>query len=670
MSKRGKVPIGRIRNIGIMAHIDAGKTTTTERILFYTGKTHKMGEVHTGNTEMDSDIQEQTRGITIFSAATTVEWKEHTINIIDTPGHVDFTAEVERSLRVLDGAVAVFCAKGGVEPQSETVWRQADKYSVPRIAFVNKMDMVGADFYGCLNDMKEQLGANPIPLQMPIGQGSEFEGVIDLFKFKAYYWDESGLNMREENIPDEYLFEAETQREELLEWAELYEDAGGLRGAALDGEITLVLCGSAYKNKGVQLLLDAIVDYLPSPKDIDSVTGVDRSGEETVRRLIEDEDFSALVFKITTDKFFGNLSYVRVYSGSLMAGSITYNSTKEKKARINRLMRVHANKREDIDIAFAGDIVAVSGLKDVTTGDTLSSKNRAVILESISFAEPVIQIAIEPENLAGQEKLGVALGKLSNEDPTFKTWTDGETGQTIIAGMGELHLEVLVNRIRDEFGVKTQVGKPRVSYRETITSSAEAEGKYIKQTGGKGHHGHAVIRIEPLEAGEGFEFVSKIVGGAIPKEFIKPVEQGVMSAMQAGIIADYPVVDIRVTLLDGTFHNVDSSEIDFKVAGANAFKTAMARAKPILLEPIMSVEITCPEEYIGTVIGDVNSRRGTIEGIDSKGVTQIVKSKIPLAEMFNYVGTLRSKTSGRGAYSMEVSHYSEVPKSITEEIAK
>jgi elongation factor G len=670
MSKRGKVPIFRIRNIGIMAHIDAGKTTTTERILFYTGKTHKMGEVHTGDAEMDSMKQEQERGITIASAATTVDWKEHNINIIDTPGHVDFTAEVERSLRVLDGAVAVFCAKGGVEPQSETVWRQADKYSVPRIAFINKMDTTGADFYGTIKAMKEQLGATPIPLQMPIGQGKDFEGVIDLLKFKAYYWDESGLNMTEAEIPDSYLFEAEIQREELLEWVELAEDSGGLRALTLEGEIIPVLCGSAYKNKGIQLLLDAIVDYLPSPRDIGSIDGVSINGEVDSRELIEGESFSALVFKIAADQFFGKLCYIRVYSGKLEAGSVVYNSTKEKRARINRLMRMHSNKREDIDVAVAGDIVAVSGLKDVSTGDTLCNKNRPIILESISFAEPVIQVAIEPDSRAGQDKLGIALSRLTNEDPTFRTWTDRETGQTIIAGMGELHLEIIIDRLKEDFSVNAKVGKPKVSYRETITSSARAEGKFIKQTGGRGHHGHAVIEIEPLEPGTGFEFINKIVGGVIPKEFIKPTEDGIRDAMLAGVIADYPVVDVRVTLVDGSFHSVDSAEIDFRVAGAEAFKNAILRAGPVLLEPIMSIEATTPVDFVGTIIGDVGSRRGSIDGIDSRGNAQIIRAKIPLAEMFNYVGSLRSMTSGRGTYSMEISHYSEVPKSITEGIIK
>lgn len=666
MNRKGKVPRGRIRNIGIMAHIDAGKTTTTERILFYTGKTHKIGEVHDGNSEMDTMKQERERGITIASAATTVEWKDHVINIIDTPGHVDFTAEVERSLRVLDGAVAVFCAKGGVEPQSETVWRQADKYGVPRIAFVNKMDATGADFYECINDIRENLGANPIPIQVPIGQGDDFEGVIDLLKFKAYYWDESGLDMTEEEVPEEYLIAAQAQREELLEWIELSD--GGLRGLTLSGEIIPVLCGSAYKNKGVQLLIDAITELLPSPEDIGSVSGVDEDGGEISRELKEDEDFSALIFKISTDKFFGTLSYARIYSGKLEAGSITYNSTKGKKARVTRLMKVHSNKREDIKVATAGDIIAIAGLKNVTTGDTLCSLSNPITLESISFAEPVIQVAIESDNLAGRNKLGVALGKLSNEDPTFKTWTDIETGQTIIAGMGELHLEIIVDRLKEEFDVDARVGEPRVSYRETVTISATAEGKFVKQTGGKGHHGHVVIKIEPLESGSGFEFVNKIIGGSIPKEFVKPVEAGIIEAMTSGIIADYPVVDIRVTLLDGTFHNVDSSEIDFKIAGSIAFKNAMRMAAPILLEPVMSVEVTAPSEYVGTVIGDVQSRRGSVGGIDTKGTTQVIRAEVPLAEMFNYVGTLRSKTSGRGAYSMEVSHYSKVPKLITEKI--
>lgn len=670
-----------------MAHIDAGKTTTTERILFYTGKIHKIGETHEGAAQMDWMEQEQERGITITSAATTCHWRDHRINIIDTPGHVDFTVEVERSLRVLDGAVAVFCAKGGVEPQSETVWRQADKYNVPRMAFVNKMDIVGADFFNVVDMIKDRLKANPVPVQIPIGKEDNFVGVVDLVNMNArIYKDDLGQNIEVVDIPEELVDLAEEYRENLLEnIAEYDEDlmikylegeeitseeiTRAIRKATIKTEITPVLCGSSYKNKGVQPLLDAIVDYMPSPLDIPPVKGVAVDSDEELERISsDDEPFSALAFKIVTDPYVGKLAYFRVYSGTLKAGSYVYNSTKGKRERIGRILLMHANKREEVDEVYAGDIAAAVGLKDTATGDTLCDEENPIILETMEFPEPVIEVAIEPKTKASQEKMSTALAKLAEEDPTFRTSTNEETGQILIAGMGELHLEIIVDRLLREFKVEANVGNPQVAYKESITVPAEADTKYVRQSGGRGQYGHVKIKIEPQESGAGYEFVNKIVGGVIPKEYIPAVDAGIQEAMQSGILGGYPVVDIKVTLFDGSYHEVDSSEMAFKIAGSMAFKEAMAKAKPVLLEPIMKVEVIMPEEYMGDVIGDLNSRRGRVEGMELRNGAQVVRAYVPLSEMFGYATVLRSNTQGRATYSMEFDHYAPVPNNIAEEI--
>ena len=687
MATERKVSLEMTRNIGIMAHIDAGKTTTTERILFYTGKTHKIGEVHEGAATMDWMAQEQERGITITSAATTCFWKNHRINIIDTPGHVDFTVEVERSLRVLDGSVTVFCAKGGVQPQSETVWRQADKYNVPRMCYVNKMDTTGADFYSCVEQMKHRLHANAVPVQLPIGAEDQFKGVIDLVKMRAFvHKDDLGKDIEEMDIPDDMKEKAEKYRSEMVEAAaeqdeELmmkYLDGGeltadeirkGLRIGTLACKLTPVCCGSSYKNKGVQELLDNIIYYMPSPVDIPAIKGVNPdTGAEEDRKPSDDEPFAALAFKIATDPFVGKLCFFRVYSGTLETGTSVLNANKDKKERFGRILQMHANHREDIDKVFAGDIAAAVGLKDVTTGETLCDEKYPVILESMEFPEPVISIALEPKTKADQEKMGIALAKLAEEDPTFKTYTNQETGQTIIAGMGELHLDIIVDRLKREFKVEANVGAPQVAYKETIRNKVKAEGKFIRQSGGKGQYGDVWFELEPLEPGSGIQFESKIVGGAVPKEYIKPTEDGFREATNVGILAGYPVVDVKATLVDGSYHEVDSSEMAFKIAASMAFKECCKLAKPVLLEPIMRVEIVVPEEYMGDVIGDVNSRRGRLEGIDDQGGMKIIRSFIPLSEMFGYATDLRSRTQGRGTYSMEPSHNEEVPKSILEAI--
>ncbi|HHY64859.1 MAG TPA: elongation factor G [Clostridiaceae bacterium] len=677
------------RNIGIMAHIDAGKTTTTERILFYTGRTHKLGETHEGNATMDWMEQEQERGITITSAATTAYWRDCRINIIDTPGHVDFTVEVERSLRVLDGSVTLFCAKGGVEPQTETVWRQADKYGVPRIAYVNKMDIMGADFYNVIRMMKERLHANAVPIQLPIGREDHFEGIIDLVKNRAYFYrDDLGKQIDEMDIPEDMKALAEEYRFKMIESiAELDEELltkylegeelteaeikAGIRKATITNKIIPVTCGSSYRNKGVQKLLDCVVDYLPSPLDIPDVTGVKMdTGEPDSRPASDNAPFSALAFKIVSDPYVGKLSYFRVYSGMLKSGSYVLNSTKDKRERIGRILMMHANDRTDIDTAYAGDIAAAVGLKYTTTGDTLCDEDHPIILESMEFPEPVINIAIEPKTKAGQEKMGIALQKLAEEDPTFRVYTDQETGQTIIAGMGELHLEIIVDRLLREFKVEANVGKPQVSYKETIRKAVRAEGKFVRQSGGKGQYGHCVIEIEPLEAGKGYEFVDKIVGGAIPKEFIPAVDSGIRDAMNSGVLAGYQVIDVKVTLVDGSYHEVDSSELAFKVAGSMAFKEAMKKADPVLLEPIMKVDVTTPDEYLGDVIGDLNARRGRIEGMDAIPGAQNVHAFVPLSEMFGYATDLRSRTQGRAVYTMQPSHYDQVPRNIQEQITE
>jgi len=682
-----RFPLERVRNIGIMAHIDAGKTTTTERILYYTGVTYKIGEVHEGTAVMDWMVQEQERGITITSAATTCFWKDHRINIIDTPGHVDFTIEVERALRVLDGAIAVFDAAAGVEPQSETVWRQANKYKVPRIAFMNKMDKMGADYFMSINSMVERLGANPVAIQIPIGAEETFRGPIDLVKMRAFYFDDETLGAKfvEDEIPEEYRAQAEEYRDKMLEALadvdenimekylngdEITEDEikKALRKGTLEMKITPVLCGSAFKNKGVQLLLDAIVDYLPSPLDIPPVKGKTPDGKEEIRKASDDEPFSALAFKVMTDPYVGQLTYLRVYSGVMTAGSYVYNATKGKKERIGRLLKMHANKREEIKEVRAGDIAAAVGLKYTLTGDTLCDENNPIILEAMEFPEPVISIAIEPKTKADQEKLSAALSKLAQEDPSFRVTFDEETGQTLISGMGELHLEIIVDRLIREFKVGANVGKPQVAYRETIKTPAKAEGKFIRQTGGRGQYGHVLIDVEPLEKGKGFEFVNKIVGGVIPKEYIPAVEKGIKEAMESGILAGYPVVDVRVTLYDGSYHEVDSSEMAFKIAGSMAFKEACQKANPVLLEPIMSVEVVTPEDYMGDVIGDLNSRRGKVQSMEKRGNAQVIKALVPLSEMFGYATDLRSKTQGRATYTMQFSHYEEVPKNIAEAI--
>ncbi len=675
------------RNIGIMAHIDAGKTTTTERILFYTGKTHKIGETHEGSATMDWMEQEQERGITITSAATTCFWNDNRINIIDTPGHVDFTVEVERSLRVLDGSVTVLCAKGGVEPQSETVWRQADKYRVPRMAYVNKMDIMGADFYRVVQMMKDRLKANAVPIQLPIGAEHSFKGIIDLITMEAdVYYDDLGKDMRVEPIPadmmdkaEEYhnaLIEAvaETDEELLMKYLEgeeltIDEIKTALRKATIDNTIVPVVCGTSYKNKGVQKLLDAIIDYMPSPLDIPAIKGVNPDTEEEEERPADDNGpFSALAFKIMTDPFVGKLCFFRVYSGTVAAGETVLNSTKGGRERMGRILQMHANDRKDIDRVYSGDIAAVVGIKNTTTGDTFCDEKHPVILESMEFPEPVIRVAIEPKTKAGQEKMGIALSKLAEEDPTFRTYTDDETGQTIIAGMGELHLEIIVDRLLREFKVEANIGRPQVAYKETIRRSAESDTKYARQSGGKGQYGHVKIRIEPAEPGEGYSFENTVVGGAIPKEFIGPAEAGIKSAMECGILAGYNVVDVKVNLYDGSYHEVDSSEMAFKIAGSMAFKDAMKKADPVLTEPIMKVVIITPDDYLGDVIGDVNSRRGQIQSMDPIGGATQINSMIPLSEMFGYATDLRSKTQGRGQYSMEPDHFAECPKSIQEKV--
>lgn len=680
-------PLERTRNIGIMAHIDAGKTTTTERILFYTGKTHKMGEVHDGVATMDWMEQEQERGITITSAATTAQWDDHRINIIDTPGHVDFTVEVERSLRVLDGSVAVFCAKGGVEPQSENVWRQADKYKVPRMAYVNKMDIMGADFDRVVEMMKDRLKANAVPIQFPIGAEDEFVGIIDLVEMNArIYKDDLGKDIEIAEIPAELMEKAVAMRltlveavaesdEELmmkyLEGEELTieEIKTGIRTQTIANAMVPVVCGSSYKNKGVQLMLDAVVAYMPSPLDIPAIKGVlPDSLEEAERHADDTEPFSALAFKIMTDPYVGKLAFFRVYSGILKSGSYVYNSTKGKKERIGRILQMHANHREEIVEVYSGDIAAAVGLKDTTTGDTLCDQDKAIILESMEFPEPVINIAIEPKTKVGQEKMGIALAKLSEEDPTFKTWTDQETGQTIIAGMGELHLEIIVDRLLREFKVEANVGKPQVAYKETITTNADVDMKYARQSGGRGQYGHVKIRVFPQEPGAGYEFVNAVVGGTIPREYIPHVDAGIQGAMANGVLAGYEVVDVKIELYDGSYHEVDSSEMAFKIAGSMAFKDAMKKSKPVLLEPYFKIEVVVPEEYMGDVIGDINSRRGRIEGMEARAGAQVIKGYVPLSEMFGYATDLRSKTQGRGTYSMQFDHYEPVPSSLAEKI--
>ena len=681
-----EIPLKKYRNIGIMAHIDAGKTTTTERILFYAGKIHKIGETHDGGAQMDWMEQEQERGITITSAATTAHWKGYRLNIIDTPGHVDFTVEVERSLRVLDGAVALFDAKSGVEPQSETVWRQADKYHVPRIAHINKMDVTGADFFRSVDTIDKKLKGNPVPIQVPMGAEDTFIGMIDLVEMKAeIYKDELGKEIEITDVPEEYMEVANKYRENLIEVASEFDEdlmmaylegeeidndllKKAIRRGTLDVKITPVSCGSSYKNKGVQLLLDAIIDYLPSPLDVPAITGVDEDGNEVQRHASDDEPFSALAFKIVTDPYVGKLAYFRVYSGVLKAGSYVMNTAKGKRERIGRILQMHANKREEIEEIHAGEIAAAVGLKDTGTGDTLCDEKSHVILENMEFPEPVISVAIEPKTKASQDKMALALAKLAEEDPTFKTHTDEETGQTIISGMGELHLDIIVDRLLREFKVEANIGNPQVSYREGIRKAAEGEAKYARQSGGRGQYGHAKIRIEPLEPGEGFVFENAIVGGAIPKEFIGPTQQGIEEALQSGIVGGYEVLDVKVTLYDGSYHEVDSSEMAFKIAGSMAVRDALAKADPVLLEPTMKVEVTTPEEYMGDVIGDINSRRGRMEGMELVAGAQIVTAYVPLAEMFGYATSLRSNTQGRATHSMIFDHYEEVPASIAEEV--
>ena len=695
------VSLEKTRNIGIMAHIDAGKTTTTERILFYTGVNHKMGETHDGGATMDWMEQEQERGITITSAATTCYWthsdyqnnaalakkNRHRINIIDTPGHVDFTVEVERSLRVLDGSVTVLCAKGGVEPQSETVWHQANKYRVPRMAYVNKMDIMGADFYRVVSMMRERLKCNAIPIQLPIGKEDTFKGIIDLIEMKAdVYYDDLGKDVRVEEIPEDMLELAEKYRGEMIEaiaegdeelmmkyldGEELTKEEikKALRKETIENTIVPVTCGTSYRNKGVQKLLDAIVDYMPAPTDVEAIKGINPdTGEEETRESSDTAPFAALAFKIATDPFVGKLCFFRVYSGIAKAGTTYYNSVKDSNERVGRILQMHANHRQDIEECYAGDIAAAVGVKNTTTGDTLCDEKHPIVLESMDFPEPVIRVAIEPKTKAGQEKMGIALAKLAEEDPTFKTYTDDETGQTIIAGMGELHLEIIVDRLLREFKVEANVGAPQVAYRETIRRMADQDTKYARQSGGKGQYGHVKIKMEPNETGKGYEFINAVVGGAIPKEFIGPIDQGIQGAMQAGILAGYPVVDVKVTLYDGSYHEVDSSEMAFKIAGSMAFKEGMRKADPVLLEPIMKVAVIVPDEYMGDVIGDLNSRRGQIQGMEAMSGTQQINAMVPLSGMFGYATDLRSKTQGRGQYSMEPSHYAEVPKSIAETI--
>ena len=679
-------PLEKTRNIGIMAHIDAGKTTTTERILFYTGKTHKIGEVHEGAATMDWMEQEQERGITITSAATTCQWLGHRINIIDTPGHVDFTVEVQRSLKVLDGAVTVLAAKGGVQPQTETVWRQADKYQVPRMVYVNKMDTTGADFMLCVDQLHNRLKANAVPIQLPVGAEENFKGIVDLIKMKAFiHKDDLGKEIEVCDIPADLQAQAEEFRSKLIEAAaeqdddlmmkylegeELTEEEiiKGIRKGTIANKLIPVCCGSSYKNKGVQELLNAVVNFMPSPLDIADVKGVDLDGNEAVRKTSDSEPFAALAFKIATDPFVGKLCFFRVYSGTLEAGSTILNANKDKKDRMGRILLMHSNHRQDIDKVYAGDIAAAVGLKEVGTGDTLCDPAHPIILESMEFPEPVIDIAIEPKDKANSEKMGIALAKLAEEDPTFKTWTDQESGQTIIAGMGELHLDIIVDRLKREFKVECSVGKPQVSYKETIRNKVKVQGKFIRQSGGRGQYGDVWLEMEPLEAGKGIEFESKIVGGVVPKEYIKPIEEGVREAAQSGILAGYPVIDFKATLVDGSYHEVDSSEMAFKIAGSMAFKEGCKQAKSVILEPIMKVEVTVPEEYMGDVIGDINSRRGRLEGMEAVQGNQVIRCFIPLSEMFGYATDLRSKTQGRGTYSMEPSHYEEVPKSVFDNI--
>ncbi len=683
-----RFPLEKTRNIGIMAHIDAGKTTTTERILYYTGVTYKIGEVHEGTAVMDWMVQEQERGITITSAATTCFWKDNKINIIDTPGHVDFTVEVERSLRVLDGAVAVFDSVSGVEPQSETVWRQADKYRVPRIAFMNKMDRMGADFFMSVGSMVERLGARPVPVQLPIGAEDNFRGPIDLIDMKALYYDDETLGAKyvEGDIPDDLMPQAKEYREKMIEALSDVDDKlmekylngeaitgeeikSALRKGTLEMKLTPVFCGTAFKNKGVQQLLDAIVDYLPAPCDVPPVSGKNAdTGEEEIRKADDAEPFSALAFKVMTDPFVGQLTFLRVYSGVMTAGSYVFNSTKGTKERVGRLLKMHANKREDIKEVSAGDIAAAVGLKSTLTGDTLSDDKNPVILEAMEFPEPVISVAIEPKTKVDQEKLGQSLAKLTQEDPSFRVATNEETGQTIISGMGELHLEIIVDRLLREFKVGANVGKPQVAYRETVKAASKAEGKFVRQSGGRGQYGHVYIELEPQEPGKGFGFESKVVGGAIPREYFNAVEKGIREAGENGILAGYPVVDVKATLYDGSYHEVDSSEMAFKIAGSMAFKEAAKKAKPVLLEPIMNVEVVTPEDYMGDVIGDLNSRRGKIQSMEKRGKAQIIKAQVPLSEMFGYATDLRSRTQGRATYTMQFAHYDEVPKSISEAI--
>jgi len=683
-----KYSLEKTRNIGIMAHIDAGKTTTTERILFYTGRTHKLGEVHDGAATMDWMVQEQERGITITSAATTCVWDEHRINIIDTPGHVDFTVEVERSLRVLDGSVAVFAAKSGVEPQSETVWRQAEKYGVPRIAYVNKMDTVGADFFRVVEMMKDRLGANAVAIQVPIGEEENFQGMIDLITMQAIvYTDDLGKTSENVEIPANLKEDAEIYRQTLIDAVAEIDDelmmkylegeeitneelVAGIRKGTIECRLTPVICGSSYKNKGVQPLLDAVVAYMPAPIDVPPIQGIHPdTGEEDTRESRDDAPFSALAFKIMTDPYVGKLTFFRVYSGGLSSGSYVYNSTKSKKERIGRILQMHANHREEIDEVLAGDIAAGVGFKDTTTGDTLCDEKEPIILESMIFPDPVISVAIEPQTKADQEKMSTALGRLADEDPTFRMHTDQETGQTIISGMGELHLEIIVDRLQREFKVGCTVGNPQVAYRETIRKAVEAEGKFVRQSGGRGQYGHCWLKLEPQEPGVGFTFENKVVGGSVPREYIGPIESGVKEAMESGVIAGYPVVDVKVTVYDGSYHDVDSSEMAFKIAGSMGFKEGAKKAGPVLLEPYMKVEVTIPEEYMGDIIGDLNSRRGRIEGMEAVSGSQVVRAFVPLSEMFGYATDMRSRTQGRGNYSMEVDHYAEVPKSIADEIA-
>ena len=686
--KQIKVPLEKVRNIGIIAHIDAGKTTTTERILYYTGRIHKIGEVHEGAAEMDWMEQEKERGITITSATTTCFWRDHRINIVDTPGHVDFTIEVERSLRVLDGAVTILCSVGGVQPQTETVWRQADKYRVPRIIFVNKMDRIGADFFKVVNDVEEKLGAKPVPIQIPIGAEDEFKGVVDLITMKAIVWEEEtlGAKYHYEEIPDDLRDLAEEWREKMLEaladvdeeimmkyleGEEITEEE--IKRVLREGTIGLkffpMLCGAAFKNKGVQPLLDAVVDYLPSPLDIPPVKGINpKTGEEEERPASYDAPFAALAFKILTDPYVGQLTFIRVYSGLMESGSYVYNATRDKKERLARILRMHANKREEIPVLGAGDIAAAVGLRETFTGDTLCDPEHPILLEAMEFPEPVISIAVEPKTKADQEKLSIALQKLAKEDPSFRVSMDHETGQTIIAGMGELHLEIIIDRLKREFGVDVNVGKPQVAYRETIRKEVTSEGKFIKQTGGRGQYGHVWLKIEPLERGKGFEFHETIKGGVVPKEYIPAVEAGVKEAMETGVVAGYPMVDIKVTLFDGSYHEVDSSELAFKIAASIAFKEGAKKANPVLLEPIMEVEVTTPEEFMGDVIGDLNRRRGRVQGMEARGNAQVIRALVPLAEMFGYATDLRSMTQGRATYIMKFSHYEEVPPNVAEQI--